>query len=68
MIFKRKSQIVTSRPAITPDPQQAADLERRLAELSYQPRHGFLRDYQQVRHERPAVLNVARVGWETRES
>lgn len=48
-LFKRKTQIVEARPQVTPDPLQAAALERRLAALSYQPRYGFLRDQQQAR-------------------
>ena len=41
------------RPRVTPDPQQAAALERRRAELDYRPENGFLFDRVQERDPSP---------------
>lgn len=40
------------RPRVTPDPEQAAALERRRAELDYRPENGFLLERMQERVER----------------
>lgn len=40
------------RPRVTPDPAQAAELERRVRELNYTPDNGFHRDRVQRRIER----------------
>lgn len=40
------------RPRVTPDPAQAAELERRMREVSYTPDNGFHRDRVQQRIER----------------
>ena len=40
------------RPRVTPDPEQAAALERRRAELDYRPENGFLFERVQERVER----------------
>jgi hypothetical protein len=39
-------------PKVTPDPEQARALERRLASLAYQPTNGFHRDTRQPKKER----------------
>ena len=41
------------RPRVTPDPEQAAALERRRAELDYRPENGFLFDRVQERDPSP---------------
>ena len=60
LLFKRKAHVVVAPAYVTPDPQQVAALERRLAELSYRPTCGFLRDQFQARCERPATFAIAR--------
>lgn len=53
MIFKLKSSESSFvRPRVTPDPDQAALLERKMNALSYSPTNGFHRDLRQVRHPR----------------
>lgn len=53
MIFKLKSSESSFvRPRVTPDPDQAALLERKMNALSYSPANGFHRDLRQVRHPR----------------
>jgi hypothetical protein len=53
MMFKLKSSESSfMRPRVTPDPDQAALLERKMNELSYYPVNGFHRDLRQVRHPR----------------
>jgi hypothetical protein len=42
------------RPKVTPDPQRAAALERRRAELEYRPQVGFLVEQRQERKCRGA--------------
>jgi len=46
-IKPRNSSVV--RPRITPDPGQAAALERKMQSLSYHPQNGFHRDRAQDR-------------------
>jgi hypothetical protein len=46
------------RPRVTPDPQHAAELQRRFSELAYSPENGFHRDQRQVRHARPHLALV----------
>ncbi|HEX4973625.1 MAG TPA: hypothetical protein VFV69_21470 [Steroidobacteraceae bacterium] len=46
------------RPRVTPDPQHAAELERRFSELAYSPENGFHRDQRQVRHAPPRLTLV----------
>jgi len=46
------------RPRITPDPNQAAELLRRMAELAYHPENGFHKDMTQRRHQRPTLRLV----------
>lgn len=50
MIFKlKRSNDVLVRPRVTPDPGQAAELERRINSLTYYPENGFHRDRTQNR-------------------
>jgi hypothetical protein len=61
MLFKLRdmpSSIV--RPRVTPDPQHAAELEKRLRELAYCPENGFHRDQQQRRRAAPRLVLVPR--------
>jgi hypothetical protein len=53
MLFRLKD-VHTSvvRPRVTPDPEAAAQLERRISELTYHPENGFHRDHQQRRRAR----------------
>ena len=58
MIFWRKDPAKSNtRARITPDPERAAELERRLNALTYHPRDGFHRDQQQHRQSRPLLRN-----------
>lgn len=53
MIFKLKSSGSSFvRPRVTPDPDQAASLERKMSALSYSPTNGFHRDVRQCRQQR----------------
>jgi hypothetical protein len=53
MIFKLKSNESSFvRPRVTPDPDQAASLERKMNALSYYPVNGFHRDLRQCRQPR----------------
>jgi hypothetical protein len=59
MMFRlRESPSSVVRPRVTPDPQHAAELERRFNELAYSPENGFHRDRRQVRHARPRLVLV----------
>lgn len=49
MIFKPKSATEFARPRITPDPNQAALLQQKMAALSYYPANGFHKDVRQTR-------------------
>lgn len=44
-MFRESTRVI--RPKVQPDPQHAAELERKFSELSYTPEHGFHRDRQQ---------------------
>jgi hypothetical protein len=56
MFFKLKSsEFSFVRPRVTPDPDQAALLERKMNELRYYPVNGFHRDLQQQRQARTTV-------------
>jgi hypothetical protein len=46
------------RPRVTPDPQHAAELQRRFSELAYSPENGFHRDQRQTRHAQPRLVLV----------
>ena len=53
MLFHLKdTQTSVVRPRVTPDPEAAAQLERRISELAYHPENGFHRDHQQSRRAR----------------
>jgi hypothetical protein len=61
MLFKLRdmpSSIV--RPRVTPDPQHAAELEKRISELAYSPENGFHRDQRQHRRAMPRLVLVPR--------
>lgn len=60
MMFKLKSSESTlMRPRVTPDPDQAASLERKMNALSYCPTNGFHRDSRQLRQPR-LLTRIAR--------
>ncbi len=48
-MFRSKPASFCMRPHITPDPRQAAELERRMSALDYYPQNGFHRDRRQHR-------------------
>ena len=48
------------RPRVTPDPERAAELEKRFSELAYNPENGFHRDQQQRRRAVPRLVLVPR--------
>jgi hypothetical protein len=53
MLFRLKeTQMPVVRPRVTPDPEAAAQLERRISELAYYPENGFHRDHRQGRRAR----------------
>jgi hypothetical protein len=53
MIFKLKSNESSFvRLRVTPDPDQAASLERKMSALNYYPSNGFHRDLRQCRQHR----------------
>jgi hypothetical protein len=59
MIFKLKRESDTlMRPRVTPDPGQAAELERRISSLAYYPENGFHRDRMQDRMEYQRLRRV----------
>lgn len=43
------------RPRVTPDPEHAAALERRMSSLAYNPENGFHRDRSQSRLPAPRL-------------
>lgn len=60
MLFKvREARSSMVRPRVTPDPQHAAELEKRFSELDYSPENGFHRDQQQGR-QAPRLTLVSR--------
>jgi hypothetical protein len=61
MLFRlRDSASSVVRPRVTPDPQHAAELEKRFSELAYSPENGFHRDQQQHRRAVPRLALVPR--------
>ena len=61
MLFRlRDAQSSIVRPRVTPDPQNAAALEKRFSELAYCPENGFHRDRQQDRRVAPRLMLVPR--------
>lgn len=60
MIFKlKRPSNAFVRPRVTPDPEQAAALERRMSSLDYHPENGFHRDRMQNRVD---CMRLRRVG------
>jgi hypothetical protein len=61
MLFRlRDTQSSVVRPRVTPDPQQAAELEKRFSELAYCPENGFHRDQRQDRRAAPRLVLIYR--------
>jgi hypothetical protein len=59
MIFKsREIGSLPVRPRVTPDPQRAAELQRRMDALQYRPETGFHRDRLQGKGSRPSLRLV----------
>jgi hypothetical protein len=59
MLFKTKGEAVPVRPRVTPDPERAAELQRRIEAVQYRPETGFHRDRLQARGGR-AVLRIVK--------
>jgi hypothetical protein len=60
MIFKLKTtESSFVRPRVTPDPDQAEMLQRKMNALNYSPANGFHRDMRQCR-QTPAMSRMAR--------
>lgn len=57
MLFRTKGEALPVRPRVTPDPERAAELQRRIEALQYRPETGFHRDRLQAKAGR-AVLRV----------
>jgi len=53
-----KSDSLTMRPRVTPDPERAAELQRRIEALQYRPELGFHRDRLQGKAGRPTLRLV----------
>ncbi len=58
MLFKTKAEALPMRPRVTPDPERAAELQRRFAALQYRPEVGFHRDRLQMKAGRPVLRIV----------
>lgn len=59
MLLKYKSaEMAVMRPRVTPDPAQAAELQRRMSSISYSPENGFHRDRAQRRTAAPKLRVV----------
>lgn len=59
MILKLKwSEPPVVRPRVTPDPNHAAELQRRIESLDYYPENGFHRDRSQRRLPPPRLRLV----------
>lgn len=59
MIFRlNQSDALPVRPRVTPDPERAAELQRRIDALQYRPEVGFHRDRLQGKGGRPALRLV----------
>jgi hypothetical protein len=57
MMFRTKVDALPVRPRVTPDPERAAELQRRIEALKYRPETGFHRDRLQAKEGR-AVLRL----------
>lgn len=55
MLFKSKADALPVRPRVTPDPERAAELQRRIEAVRYRPETGFHRDRLQAKAGRPAL-------------
>ena len=53
-----KSDSLTMRPRVTPDPERAAELQRRFEALQYRPEVSFHRDRLQGKAARPSLRLV----------
>jgi hypothetical protein len=58
MLFRTKGDALPVRPRVTPDPQRAAELQRRIEALQYRPEIGFHRDRLQAKAGRPVLRLV----------
>ena len=59
MMFRlREVPMSVVRPRVTPDPQHAAELDRKFSELAYSPENGFHRDQRQIRRAKPRLTLV----------
>lgn len=59
MIFRsRQSETLPMRPRVTPDPERAAELQRRIDALQYRPETGFHRDRLQGKAGQPVLRLV----------
>jgi hypothetical protein len=59
MIFRvNQTDSTPMRPRVTPDPERAAELQRRIEALKYRPETGFHRDRLQGKGGRPALRLV----------
>ncbi len=54
----KSSELSVMRPRVTPDPARAAELQRRISEMSYSPENGFHRDRAQHRTTVPKLRLV----------
>lgn len=58
MFRMRQSESLPVRPRVTPDPERAAELQRRIDALQYKPETGFHRDRLQDKSGRPVLRLV----------
>jgi hypothetical protein len=59
MIFRsNQADSLPVRPRVTPDPERAAELQRRIEALQYRPETGFHRDRLQGKAGRPVLRLV----------
>jgi len=58
MLFRTKAEAMPVRPRVTPDPDRAAELQRRFESLQYRPEIGFHRDRLQAKAGRPVLRLV----------
>lgn len=59
MLFRpNQPEAMPLRPRVTPDPERAAELLRRMEAIRYQPQTGFHRDRLQSKASRPGLYLV----------
>lgn len=58
MFRLRQTDALPVRPRVTPDPERAAELQRRIEALQYKPETGFHRDRLQSKADRPSLRLV----------